>query len=298
MFKKSAKSKQFRQKRKSVSSDDDDSETEQVVTTLEEAKEIQKLRKRQHGVSAEELGQVKVAKVEQKAKDDPFKMNTGGFIDMKALKHKVMSGGDAEEEDEQIGKKFAAETNRRDEDADMLKYVEIEMAKRKGFVQEEEEKSKQVSNPEDALYELPEHLKVLSSKKRTEDMLSHQMLSGIPEIDLGIEAKIKNIEETENAKQKIIQERMNKKEKVSDFVPTNMAVNFVQHNRFNIEDNAPKILRQEAVPVPEPVRVGDAERPKTDRESNSEKSDRPANKSEKATDDFHFEKFRKQLRRY
>lgn len=40
---------------------------------------------------------------------------------------------------------------------------------------------------EDSLYALPENLKVQSSNKRTEDMLSNQMLSGIPEIDLGIE---------------------------------------------------------------------------------------------------------------
>ena len=40
---------------------------------------------------------------------------------------------------------------------------------------------------EDALFELPEHLKVLSGRKKTEDMLSNQMLSGIPEVDLGIQ---------------------------------------------------------------------------------------------------------------
>lgn len=40
----------------------------------------------------------------------------------------------------------------------------------------------------DALYELPEHIKAITSKaKKTEDMLSNQMLSGIPEMDLGIE---------------------------------------------------------------------------------------------------------------
>jgi hypothetical protein len=39
----------------------------------------------------------------------------------------------------------------------------------------------------DKLYELPEHLKVKTSTKRSEDMLSNSMLSGIPEIDLGIE---------------------------------------------------------------------------------------------------------------
>lgn len=41
---------------------------------------------------------------------------------------------------------------------------------------------------ESRLYELPERLRNLApSKKKVEDMLSNQMLSGIPEVDLGIE---------------------------------------------------------------------------------------------------------------
>ncbi len=39
------------------------------------------------------------------------------------------------------------------------------------------------------LYELPDHLKEITSvmDKKNENMLSNQMLSGIPEMDLGIE---------------------------------------------------------------------------------------------------------------
>lgn len=62
-------------------------------------------------------------------------------------------------------------------------------------------------------------------------MLSNQMLNGIPEVDLGIEAKIRNIEATEEAKQKLVMEQKKKKDGPSQFVPTNFAVNFVQHNR-------------------------------------------------------------------
>lgn len=57
------------------------------------------------------------------------------------------------------------------------------------------------------------------------------MLSGIPEIDLGLEAKIRNIEATEETKQKLLRDSLMKKVKPSEFVPKNMAVNFVQHNR-------------------------------------------------------------------
>jgi len=42
-------------------------------------------------------------------------------------------------------------------------------------------------NADDALYELPDYIKVETSCKKTEDMLSNQMLSGIPEVDLGVE---------------------------------------------------------------------------------------------------------------
>lgn len=59
------------------------------------------------------------------------------------------------------------------------------------------------------------------------------MLSGIPEVDLGIEAKIKNIEATEEAKQKLLDQK-NRKEMPSHFVPNNIAVNFVQHNRCEL----------------------------------------------------------------
>jgi len=44
-------------------------------------------------------------------------------------------------------------------------------------------------------------------------------------------AKIRNIEATEEAKLKLLWERHNKKDGPSHFVPTNMAVNFVQFNR-------------------------------------------------------------------
>lgn len=67
-----------------------------------------------------------------------------------------------------------------------------------------------MSPEEAALLSLPEHLRV-SSTHRSEEMLSNQMLNGIPEVDLGIEVKIKNIEATEAAKEKLIRDQKNKK---------------------------------------------------------------------------------------
>lgn len=85
---------------------------------------------------------------------------------------------------------------------------------------------------EDLLYQVPEHINVRSKIMASEEMLSNQMLSGIPEVDLGIDAKIRNIEATEAAKQAVIEEQRYKKSKEpTEMVPTNMAVNFMLHSR-------------------------------------------------------------------
>lgn len=147
---------------------------------------------------------------------------------------------------------------------------------------------KYLSPEEAALLSLPEHLRV-SSVHRSEEMLSNQMLSGIPEVDLGIDAKIKNIEATEEAKMKLLWERHNKKDGPSQFVPTNMAVNFVQHNRFNIENDNSKKRK-----VDKPMAV------KTETNVIDDSVDKIVKKAkgERATDDYHYERFKKQFRRY
>ncbi|KOB71429.1 Uncharacterized protein OBRU01_10533 [Operophtera brumata] len=151
-------------------------------------------------------------------------------------------------------------------------------------------KVKQYLSPEEAaLLSLPDHLRV-SSTHRSEEMLSNQMLSGIPEVDLGIDAKIKNIEATEEAKMKLLWERHNKKDGPSQFVPTNMAVNFVQHNRFNMDADSSK---KRKVEKPPPIKA----KPASVIDDSVDKIVKKA-KGERATDDFHYERFKKQFRRY
>ncbi|XP_013362159.1 PREDICTED: uncharacterized protein C9orf78 homolog isoform X2 [Chinchilla lanigera] len=176
--------KTFRRRRADSESEEDEQDSQEVRLKLEETREVQNLRKRPNGVSAAALLVGEKVQEETTLVDDPFQMKTGGMVDMKKLKER---GKDkiSEEEDLHLGTSFSAETNRRDEDADMMKYIETELKKRKGIVEHEEQKVKP-KNAEDCLYELPESIRV-SSAKKTEEMLSNQMLSGIPEVDLGIE---------------------------------------------------------------------------------------------------------------
>ncbi|KAG5889953.1 hypothetical protein JTB14_018848 [Gonioctena quinquepunctata] len=274
------KAKRRKPQRQRIKQDDSDDEMmEQVSSKLDELKGIQKLRGRPNGISIAGLAMgTKDDPEDPNAAKDTYNVKIGGMVNMQALKTgKLKQVDDAY--DTGIGTQFSVETNKRDEDEDMMRFIEEKLSKRKGTdkVNEdgEDNKGPKYTTPEEAaLQSVPTHLRE-SSTKRSEEMLSNQMLSGIPEVDLGIEAKIKNIEATEEAKLRLLWEKQNKKDGPSQFVPTNMAVNFVTHNRFNID--------QSEIP-----------RKKTKAELDSEK---PKKKSEKATDDYHYEKFRKQFRR-
>ncbi|CAD7082001.1 unnamed protein product [Hermetia illucens] len=272
--------KKLRQRKKSSDEESGGDDTEaQILAKLEETKERQKLRSRPHGVSVVGLALgKKLAPEEEVAIKDPFNVKTGGMVNMQALKSGKMKEAD-DPYDVGIGTQFSAETNKRDEDEEMMKYIEQQLQKRKGIKTEEktaelENERKYMTPEEAALYSLPDHLRQ-SSSNRSEEMLSNQMLNGIPEVDLGIEAKIKNIEATEEAKQKLLRDQKNKKDGPSQFVPTNMAVNFMQHNRFNIEETEAKKRKKE----------------------DDDDGAKSAN-IKKATDDYYYDKFKKQFRRY
>lgn len=67
-----------------------------------------------------------------------------------------------------------------------LKYIDEEMKRNS---KKEELEGKSLSTYEEkirSLYKLPEWMQV-DGRKKTEEMLSNQMLSGIPEVDLGLE---------------------------------------------------------------------------------------------------------------
>lgn len=223
---------------------------------------------------------------------------------MQALKTgKVKQVDDAY--DTGIGTQFSVETNKRDEDEEMMKYIEEQLSKRKGnksdddsMSGDETKKLKYCSPEEAALQAVPTHLRE-STTKRSEEMLSNQMLSGIPEVDLGIEAKIKNIEATEDAKLKLLWEQNNKKDGPSQFVPSNMAVNFVHHNRCKLHYYLFYTLLFSISVLVNIDCENSKKKQKTEDKVEVVAEEKSKNKKdEKATDDYHYEKFKKQFRRY
>ncbi|KAK0529832.1 hypothetical protein OC842_004118 [Tilletia horrida] len=136
-------------------------------------------------------------------------------------------GGGAEEEDDDekdranskriVRNNFQGETNIVDVDKHMMAYIEEEMRKRSGrggdlAAPSAEQVRAALNNPEDELYRVAEKYRNLQSQKPVEDeegnvTLSNTMLTSIPEIDLGMDVRLKNIEETEKAKRVLAEQR-------------------------------------------------------------------------------------------
>ena len=130
-------SKRNYRKRRQVEEDEETNGTkeETVLDSLEERKELQKLRKRQKGVSAAGLAMGEEATPRQETEGDPFRGKTGGLWDMDVIKDRERDReGEEKERSISLGSSFAVETNRRDEDTHMLRYIEDEMKRRRGDV--------------------------------------------------------------------------------------------------------------------------------------------------------------------
>ncbi|CAF1330324.1 unnamed protein product [Rotaria sordida] len=293
-------------------------------TLIEDLKLIQKLRQRK--------------KEKLMHPNDPFKLKSGGLIEMNTIKQQQQQQrGRSSKDISTINNNFARETNTRDEDTEMQRYIEEQLVK---IQQKSSSSTTTTSNlssndelkavfatlkkPEDTLFHVSKHLITDHSTQASEEMLSEQMLSGIPEVDIGVEEKIRNIEETDKAKRKLLQTLCEKKgaeKKISTIIsqstapisllaasttvipptPTKTAsVSFVQHKRFNTDGmeilNAKRLKQNQIKDIvkPQPV-VGNKEKHPTLLRDPRPTSAPEKPLSETATDDLVFDQFRKNL---
>ncbi|KAJ1975816.1 hypothetical protein H4R34_004195 [Dimargaris verticillata] len=110
---------------------------------------------------------------------------------------------------------FTTQSNALDVDKHMMAYIEQEMKRRRregqgnssdedGYEDANTKPLVASRNLHDELYQLPAHLQVESQPiKEGSALLSSALLSAIPEVDLGIESKLRNIESTEQAKRQV-----------------------------------------------------------------------------------------------
>eukprot|EP00741_Cyanophora_paradoxa_P008998 tig00001424_g8711.t1 len=184
----SGKQKNFR-KKKAIASDEEGSH-ELDKDALQDIKLMQRERGRKKGLTAEEL--IVGAPLGSDEEGPKY-----GLQKRKAA--------DADEKDmTQLESTFTTQQDTAEVDEHMEKFIQEEMARRRGEGGEKKKEEEKPKSREDELYTIPAHLKAKS--KIVEDTAG-AWLTGIMEVQLPIDYKLKNIEETEAAKRRMIEER-------------------------------------------------------------------------------------------
>lgn len=223
---------------------------------------------------------------------------------------------------------FSKETNRRDEDAEMNKYIDEQIKLRREATERELSKEEKKKNLEQSnndselaeLFTLPTSVTdkiddillhslsknlASTSDEKSEAMLSSQMLNGIPEVDLGINERIRTIEATEEAKLRMASESSSRhSSRGSSAVPVNFSSNFQQH-RYNrdtrdgqLRSSRPEKIAKGAsdskIVIEAVVKVG--EKPDEIEYRLPSSGERPPPRG-KASDDYYLSKFKKNNRK-
>ncbi|KAJ1994864.1 hypothetical protein H4R33_000098 [Dimargaris cristalligena] len=176
-----------------------------VSDTLLELIELRKLRKRPVGMSLEDLANrpksrrtSKNSRKDQTSDDQEDESQDGN-------KGKPLSG---------VLGSFTTQTEIVDVDKHMMSYIESQLKKINGEGEEPEtgadSSSLKSSDPQADLYQIPNHLKVESKPiQEGSALISSALLSAVPEVDLGVDSKLQNIEATERAKRDVNEGKIN-----------------------------------------------------------------------------------------
>ncbi|XP_058114742.1 protein COP1 SUPPRESSOR 2 [Magnolia sinica] len=250
------------EKQKDILSEDE----EERRFVLEEVKFLQKQRERKLGIPAISTVQTVVGVVTKPSEKT--------------------EGGDGEKDDLVLQDTFAQETAVTVEDPNMLKYVEQELAKKRGkSIDATDQIENDLKSAEDELYVIPEHLKV---KRRNSEESSTQWTTGIAEVQLPIEYKLRNIEETEAAKKLLQEKRLVGRTKPELSIPSSYSADYFQRGR----DYAEKLRREHPELYKDRAVQDSSAGPKSAETTTTD----VAGRRQAATDEFMLERFRKRER--
>lgn len=215
------KARNFRKRSVEVEEDDQDQDHQKrLALSLEEVKFLQRQRERKSGIPALPTPRQPPSAVA---------MTNNSTAALAHNANDKNEGGDIEKDDLVLQDTFAQETAVMVEDPNMLRYVEQELAKKRGKnIDAENQVENEVKRAEDELYKIPEHLKV---KKRSSEENSTQWTTGIAEVQLPIEYKLRNIEETEAAKKLLQEKRLVGRTKADSSIPSSFSADFFQRGK-------------------------------------------------------------------
>ncbi|KAJ7228241.1 hepatocellular carcinoma-associated antigen 59-domain-containing protein [Mycena pura] len=178
---------------------------------------------------------------------------------------------------------FTQQTNALHVDKHMMAYIE-ENLKVRGKARDADEAKAGPADPQEALYAIADRWNVEKQKPTPDDgnvTNSMAMLTAIPEVDLGMDARLKNIEETEKAKRAVAEGRQEPRNKVNPEEAHLVASRFYRPNLKTKSDAS--VLRDaklEAMGLPVP-----------------EEQPRRNDGAQMATDELVMERFKKRMRK-
>uniref|UniRef100_A0A915AGD0 Uncharacterized protein n=1 Tax=Parascaris univalens TaxID=6257 RepID=A0A915AGD0_PARUN len=237
----SKKNKRFRRQEESDSEKEEEEYEEDFARKLADIKEVQLSRLRRNGLNAVECALGKELAAEFVAMDDdPFRQRGGGMLRLSEGRQAQLHAADIEAG---IRDQFKKESFLRDEHEEMRKYVQAELRKRKADYEPDNDESTSVKVPnveDNLMWKAAEKVRFFKSM-RNDELLSNQMLAGIPEVDLGINARMSNIIETEKKKSEMLkdviehgrsltEETLFQQERAKD-----LSKDYVQHSIFYME---------------------------------------------------------------
>ncbi|CAK5050986.1 unnamed protein product [Meloidogyne enterolobii] len=180
-------------------------EQKEIESRIRDIQEAQRVRQRRNGMDAVECAVGReLAKEFARLDEDPFRMSGGAMLRLTDTQRAALNAADIEAD---IKEQFKKETLLRDEHEEMRRYVEARLKRQHTLDDSAEDsnnkRAKLLSPEEEILFKAAERVKNCSSTKK-EELLSNQMLVGIPEVDLGIEVRMSNIVATEQKKAELL----------------------------------------------------------------------------------------------
>ncbi|KAF7302048.1 hypothetical protein MIND_00771200 [Mycena indigotica] len=183
---------------------DEDDDTAGPID-LNDLIELRKLRKARQGIDAAKLTKGD-AKRRKRPREEDEVVQAGlrpGFRDVDDDEDRDEDDIDARARRAVRANNFTQQTNALDVDKHMMAYIEANLTVRSR--PRDEDTAQRPADPQEALYTISDRWKVDKSKPTDDGSVTNSaaMLTAIPEVDLGMDSRLKNIEDTEKAKRDV-----------------------------------------------------------------------------------------------
>ncbi|CAE6454947.1 unnamed protein product [Rhizoctonia solani] len=264
--------------------------------TIEELLELRKLRRQRQGIDSTKLN-AGISKRKKKKDNEEEEEEEAKYGLRPGAQRRDVEEDDANsDDDEDVAKKivksnnFTQQTNKLDVDKHMMKYIEEELEKRRGNPNGPASgDGTNSSDPYAELFRISEKYKLQKKQELEEGSVTNSsaMLTAIPEVDLGMDTRLKNIEETEKAKRTVsdnLKESRNKPREKNDERHLAATRFFNPHLKVQSDADAMRDAKLEAMGLP----------PEMDTRGYIKERD---NRREVATDEQVMERFKKRMRK-